>query len=66
MRFVLPLAVAFAAAGCSNLRVYLKTFAGSGPDRRLITKPGYSYVNAGTRNYPNNAFNESDASDLER
>jgi hypothetical protein len=28
----------------AKLPVYLKTFAGSGPYRRLITKPGYSYV----------------------
>lgn len=28
----------------AQLPVYMKTFAGSGPYRRLITKPGYSYV----------------------
>jgi hypothetical protein len=35
----------------ANMPAYLKTFAGSGPYRRLITKPGFSYV-SGTVSLP--------------
>jgi hypothetical protein len=38
----------------ANLPVYMKAFAGTGPYRRSITKPGYSYV-AGTVFLPCNA-----------
>jgi hypothetical protein len=36
--------LAMSKADYAQLPVYLKTFSGSGPYRRLITRPGYSYV----------------------
>ena len=42
------------ATDYANLPAYLKAFDGTGPYRRLVTKPGYSYV-AGTVFLPCNA-----------
>jgi hypothetical protein len=42
------------AGDYENLPVYMKAFDGTGPYRRLVTKPGYSYV-AGTVSLPCNA-----------
>jgi hypothetical protein len=36
--------LSLSAQDYQNLPTYLKTFAGSGPYRRLVTKPGYSFV----------------------
>jgi hypothetical protein len=36
--------LAITGSDYANLPVYMKAFAGTGPYRRLITKPGYSYV----------------------
>lgn len=45
---------AMTEADYGQLPAYMKAFAGTGPYRRLITKPGYSYV-AGTVFLPCNA-----------
>jgi hypothetical protein len=46
--------LALTASDDANLPVYMKAFEGTGPYRRLVTKPGYSYV-AGTVFLPCNA-----------